>query len=212
METPRSIGPYEVLGALGRGGMGAVLRVRRADLDREYALKVIYAGDGTDPGAGDVDAVARFAREAQAQGKLAGHPGIVGVHDAGSVDGRPYLVMDLVEGRALDEVLAEESLAPVRAAELAVKVARAVAFAHANDILHRDLKPANIMIDPSGEPRVTDFGLARPRSSGPEVQRLTRSGEILGTPAYMPPEQALGRPVDARTDLFSLGATLYEMV
>ncbi len=215
-EHPAQIGPYEVLGVLGRGGMGVVLRVRRADLGREYALKVIHTGEGSDAG-GAVpsdavfEAVTRFKREARAQAKLAGHPGIVGVHDAGEHDGRPYLVMDLIEGRALDEVLAEEPMAPVPAAQLGITIARAVAFAHANNILHRDLKPANIMLDATGAPRVTDFGLARPRSATPELTRLTQSGEMLGTPAYMPPDQALGQEVDDRADVYSLGATLYEM-
>ncbi|MHC5019439.1 MAG: protein kinase domain-containing protein [Planctomycetota bacterium] len=206
-EAPAQIGPYEVLGELGRGGMGVVYRVRRDDLDREFALKLTL-GDA----AGGSLGTARLQREAQAAAKLAGHPGIVGVHDTGLHDGAIYLVMDLVEGRPLDEIIAGEPLPPLVAAEYAEQIARAVAHAHEHGVLHRDLKPANVMVTGDGVCRVTDFGLAGTQHVDGDLTRLTQSGELLGTPAYMPPEQARGEDADTRADVYSLGATLYECV
>lgn len=181
--------------------MGAVYRARRADLGREFALKVMLRPDS--PGA-----VERFLREAKAAAALAGHPGIVAVHDIGEADdGSLYLAMDLVRGVPLDRAIDETELSPREWARTVGQAAEAIHFAHLHGVLHRDLKPANIIVDgESGRARVMDFGLA----TRAEDTRLTKSGEVLGTPAYMPPEQAAGDPLDERADVWSLGATLYE--
>ena len=222
--SPTHIGRYEILGELGRGGMGIVYRARRADLDREFALKVIRPGRDADP-----ETIARFLREARAAARLASHPGIVGVHDVGDDGGTLYLAMDYVPGGTLEQLLDEERIEPRQVAGWLAQVARAVHFAHAHGILHRDVKPANILIETSNERRangetsdaghespiagrvkVTDFGLAAPLASDAQTERLTRSGMTVGTPGYMAPEQAVGQRVDARADVYALGATLYE--
>ncbi|MHC5018586.1 MAG: serine/threonine-protein kinase [Planctomycetota bacterium] len=200
------LGPYRILGELGRGGMGVVYRARRDDLQKEFALKVILPGQGS-----DAEGIARFRREAQAAAKLGSHPGIVAVHDIGEAGGRTYFAMDLVEGTSLDDELQSGELSPKDAARIIGEAARAVAHAHGQGILHRDLKPGNIMLAADGRTLVTDFGLAKSTSTDAESARLTKSGAILGTPAYMPPEQADGAGgVDARADVYALGATLYE--
>lgn len=197
----KQIGPYVLLGELGRGGMGVVYRARREDLNREFALKVMLRPD-------DPKAAERFLREARAAAALSGHPGIVAVHDVGEAeDGSLYLAMDRVRGAALDQMLDEMQLAPKEWAQIVGHAAEAVHFAHAHGILHRDIKPGNILVDGEmGRARVTDFGLA----FRAEDIKLTKSGEIVGTPAYMSPEQAAGDPLDERADVWSLGATLYE--
>jgi serine/threonine-protein kinase len=197
----KQIGPYTLLGELGRGGMGVVYRVRRDDLKREFALKVMLKPD-------DSKAVERFLREARAAAALSSHPGIVAVHDVGEAeDGTLYLAMDRVKGLSLDLMIDEMSLPPQEWARVVGHAAEAIHFAHIHGILHRDIKPGNILVDgESGRARVTDFGLAF-RS---DDTKLTNSGDIVGTPAYMPPEQATGDPLDERADVWSLGATLYE--
>jgi tetratricopeptide (TPR) repeat protein/predicted Ser/Thr protein kinase len=205
-ETPASIGPYEIVGELGRGGMGVVYRARRADLNREFALKVIRAGEQD-----EADALQRFRREAQAAAALSDHPGIVGVHDIGDDGGRVFFAMDLVEGESLEEAIDGGELLHAQAAEWIEQAARAVHHAHERGVLHRDLKPGNILIGTDGRARVTDFGLAQVREAGPDVTRLTKSGVVLGTPAYMPPEQTTGgKALDGRADVYALGASLYE--
>ncbi|MHC5019999.1 MAG: protein kinase domain-containing protein [Planctomycetota bacterium] len=205
-ETPASIGPYEIVGELGRGGMGVVYRARRADLNRDFALKVIRAGEQD-----EADALQRFRREAQAAAALSDHPGIVGVHDIGDDGGRVFFAMDLVEGESLEQAIDGGELLHTQAAEWIEQAARAVHYAHQRGVLHRDIKPGNILIGPDGGARVTDFGLAQVQDAGPDVTRLTKSGVILGTPAYMPPEQTHGGGgVDARADVYALGASLYE--
>jgi len=184
--------------------MGRVYEAWSPVLDRKVALKVLDPGGPVVP-----EDTARFATEARAVARL-DHPAIVAVHDAGAERGRPYLVMELVAGEALSARLARRGpLEPVAAAALVRDLARAVAHAHERGVLHRDLKPGNVLLDAEGRPRLTDFGLAR--VAGP-WRGLTRTGDVLGTPAYMAPEQALGhhRAVDARTDLYGLGAILYE--
>jgi serine/threonine-protein kinase len=200
------IGPYEILGELGRGGMGVVYHVRRADLDREFALKVISEGAL----ASDPLLLPRFLREGTAAAALAGHPGIVAVHDVGEQDGVPYLAMDFVDGVPLDELLRDDAPPPRACAELIAQVARAVHHAHRAGVFHRDLKPANIIQGADGTPRVADFGLAKLAAAGPELTKLTQSNTVVGTPAYMPPEQATGGVIDARSDVYALGATLYD--
>ena len=201
---PRFLGPYELLQELGRGAMGAVFLARRPGLDRLFALKLVRAD-------GDPQTDERLRREARLASGLE-HPGIVACLDVGSDPqrGLRWLAMDFVPGHTLQELLrARGRLGPAEAAGLVAEVAEAVGAAHAAGVIHRDLKPANVMIDArSGRPRVTDFGLAREEGG----QSLTRTGDVIGTPAYMSPEQLLGQRADARSDVWALGAILYELV
>jgi serine/threonine-protein kinase len=199
------LGPYAILGELGRGGMGVVYRARRADLDRDFAVKVIRLDDAATP-----ELIARFRREAQAAARLAGHPNIAAVHDIGEADGQLYLVMDCVSGGSLADLIDADDLSPRRAAELAGQAARGLAHAHAAGVLHRDVKPDNILIGADGTARVADFGLARDLHLDADTRRLTQTGVVLGTAAYMAPEQARGQGADPRADCYALGASLYE--
>jgi len=202
------LGGYELLEEIGRGGMGVVYRARHLELGHEVALKVIGTDEGTPP-----DLIGRFVREIRAAAALRGTPGIVGVRDSGvGPDGSPWLAMDLVQGETLESIAASGELSPRAAAELVAHAAEAVHVAHQQGIIHRDLKPANILVDDDGRPWVTDFGLVRRTTADPDVTRLTRSGEIVGTPAYMAPEQVVGRALDVRTDVYALGATLFEVL
>ncbi|MHC5020578.1 MAG: protein kinase domain-containing protein [Planctomycetota bacterium] len=203
---PASVGPYSIIEELGRGGMGAVYRAHRPDLKRDYALKVILPGQDA-----SLEAIERFRREAQAAAQLADHPGIVGCHDIGEADGRVYFAMDLVDGHSFEQLIDEGDLKPDQAGRIVEEAARALHFAHAQGVLHRDVKPANILVATGGQARIADFGLAAIQAAEGETQRLTQSGFILGTPAYMPPEQAQGaKTLDARADVYALGASLYE--
>jgi predicted Ser/Thr protein kinase len=196
------IGPYIVEAELARGGMGVVYVARHAQLGRRVALKQIL-------GAVDEETWLRFELEAQAVARLR-HENVVAIHDVGVHEGRPYQAMELIEGESLQDLLDRNGpLPPRRAVEMFEALARAVAHAHAQGILHRDLKPANVLVEAGSRPLLTDFGLARDLSA--ERERLTRTGQIIGTPAFMPPEQASGEisGMDERTDVYSLGATLY---
>ncbi len=194
------IGRYVVTEQLGRGGMGAVYRAHDPDLRRAVAIKLVL-----DP----TRNVERFRREATACAKLR-HPGIVGVHEVGLHGDRPYLVMDLVEGQSLEGLLAAGEVAPRRAAELVASVADALAHAHGHGVLHRDVKPENILIDRQGRPLLSDFGLARDLTDA-DAKQLTASGALVGTPAFMAPEQAVARrgPQSPATDVYGLGGVLY---
>jgi serine/threonine protein kinase len=211
------LGPYEIvaaIGAIGAGGMGEVYRAHDSRLGRLVALKLLPTS-----AAGDPDRRERFEREARAVAAL-NHPDIVTIHSVEHLDGHFFLTMELVEGRSLAETLPPNGLPLGALLAIAIPVCDAVAAAHQKGITHRDLKPANIMIgegDQQGRVKVLDFGLAklaeRP-ASGETLTALapdTGEGRILGTVAYMSPEQAEGRVVDARSDLFSLGVILYEM-
>jgi serine/threonine protein kinase/tetratricopeptide (TPR) repeat protein len=208
------IGPYQVVGELGRGGMGVVYRARDLRLDREVALKRPYPSLVP-----DLTQRQRFEREARAAAQLA-HPSIVPIFEVLEQDGVPWLAMELVNGRSLRSLLEMGDPMPMpEVLRHAESLAGALAAAHDRGILHRDVNPKNIMVTTDGRALLTDFGLARltrerrPDSESTETQEndVTRAGAVLGTPGYMSPEQALGRPVDPRSDLFCLGAVLYEM-
>ena len=200
--TVRYFGDYELLEEIARGGMGVVFKARQVNLNRVVALKMILAGQL----AHDSD-VKRFYAEAEAAAKL-DHPGIVPIFEIGQHDGQHYFSMAFVEGESLAKKVANGPLPPREAAELAKKVAEAVEYAHKKGIIHRDLKPANVLLDGQGQPKVTDFGLAKQTQGD---SGLTGTGQILGTPSYMPPEQASGKldHVGPQSDFYGLGALLY---
>ena len=201
----RTFGSYKILEEISRGAMGVVYKARQQVLKRVVALKVLIAGDLA-TGA----QVARFQREAQAAARLR-HPAIVPIHDVGVYDGKHYYTMDYIEGRPLSELIAEGEISTRRALDITYEVAQALDYAHGQDVIHRDIKPSNIMIDPDGGVHIMDFGLAKQLDSD---TKFTKTGTTVGTPAYMPPEQASGesRRVDHRADIYSLGAVLYEML
>jgi serine/threonine protein kinase len=184
------VGDYELLEEVGRGGQGVVFRARQKSLNRTVALKVISLGQWA-----STAHVKRFRGEAEAAASL-DHPSIVPIHEVGERDGSCYFSMQFIEGGQLDEVVKQSSMSIRQAAELIAKVARTVHYAHEHGILHRDIKPGNILLDQSGEPHLTDFGLARLIESESTV---TRTLEVLGTPSYMAPEQAaLGKTLSLR--------------
>jgi hypothetical protein len=194
---------YEVLGELGRGGMGVVYRARHLKLKHEVALKMILAGGH----AGEHE-LARFQLEAAAVARLR-HPAIVHIHEFGDHDGKPFFSLEFVEGGSLAGKLKEGPLAPREAAALAEKLGRAMQHAHEQGIVHRDLKPANVLLTASGEPKIADFGLAKQMDAD---DGLSKTGSVMGTPSYMAPEQAEGRihAIGPASDVYALGAILYE--
>ncbi|MFN7989003.1 MAG: protein kinase [Thermoanaerobaculia bacterium] len=198
----RRLGKYLIEAELGHGGMGVVYRAQQTSLGRCVALKVV-----TEELSGDPDAVARFRREAQAIARL-NHPGIVQVHDIEEVDGRLFLVMEWVDGESLDRWLAQP-LPLGRALEIGAEIADALDAAHEKGVVHRDVKPANVLMTRTGHPKVADFGLAHLLDT---EKGVTKTGTLVGSPAYMSPEQALGRSVDRRSDVYSLGVVLFRMV
>jgi serine/threonine-protein kinase len=200
------IAGYQILGELGRGGMGVVYKARQRGLHRLVALKMILAGAH----AGDHQQ-ARFAIEAEAVARLQ-HPNIVQIYEVGRQDGLPYFSLEFVDGGPLDRKIGGKPQPPRDAAQLIETLARAMHFAHRQGIIHRDLKPANILVTQDGVPKITDFGLAKRLEEGDSGQ--TKSGTIMGTPSYMAPEQARGdiRQVGPHSDLYALGAMLYELL
>jgi WD40 repeat protein/tRNA A-37 threonylcarbamoyl transferase component Bud32 len=203
--APKSIqyfGDYEVIHEIARGGMGVVFKARQKKLNRLVAIKMILSGELASD-----EAVSRFFAEAQAAATL-DHPGIVPVYEIGQHDGQHYFSMGYVDGKSLADRVAKGPLPPKEAAEITRKIAEAIAYAHEKGVIHRDLKPANVLMDANGEPKVTDFGLARIQNQN---SGMTRTGTVMGTPSYMPPEQAAGKTAEVGplSDVYSLGALLY---
>jgi serine/threonine protein kinase len=202
---PRTLaGRYRLEEVIGRGGMSTVYRGTDLSLDRVVAVKVAL-----DPLVEESPIyLARFTQEAKSAAAI-GNPGVVTVYDAGADGPTRFIVMEFVPGKSLADILKEERpLEPARAADIAAQVADALSAAHAAGIIHRDIKPGNIMVEPNGSVKVLDFGIAR----AVDGHSLTQTATVLGTSAYMSPEQALGQPVDARSDIYSLGCVLYEML
>ena len=209
------LGPYEVVSRIGAGGMGEVYRARDTRLGREVAIKVLPAGF-----AEDAERLRRFEREAKATAALS-HPNILDVHDVGTHEGAPYLVEELLEGESLKQRLERGALPASEALSIAVQIARGLAAAHEKHIVHRDLKPGNVFLTNQRAVKILDFGLAKLVEGVPvgEADTLTHAptgatefGRVLGTVAYMAPEQARGQPVDQRADVFAFGVVMYEMV
>jgi hypothetical protein len=208
------LGPYEIVALLGAGGMGEVYRARDPRLGREVAIKVLPAEFAADP-----ERLRRFELEAHAVAALS-HPNVLAVYDVGTHEGSPYLVTELLEGESLRERLQAGPLTPRRAIEVGGEVAQGLAAAHEKGIVHRDLKPGNVFLTKDGHVKILDFGIAKlvapisltEPAQATTVVEATEAGTTLGTVGYMSPEQVLGKPVDARSDLFSLGVVLYEML
>jgi len=215
MVTPGTrLGPYEIVALLGAGGMGEVYRARDTRLGRDVAIKVLPAEFASDP-----DRLRRFEQEARAIAAL-NHPNILAIHDIGTHEGAPYIVTELLEGESLREKLTGSPLPPRKVLGVAIQVASGLAAAHEKGIVHRDLKPENLFVTSDGHVKILDFGVAKlaPRRAQPDGAVLptvvggTDPGLVMGTAGYMSPEQVRGLPVDHRSDIFSLGCVLYEMV
>ena len=209
------LGPYEIVESIGAGGMGEVYRARDARLGRDVAVKVLPASLSR-----DAERLKRFEQEARAASAL-NHTNILSIFDVGSHEGAPYLVMELLEGETLRDVLLDGALPLGRAVEIGSQIASGLAAAHAKGIVHRDLKPENVFVTKDRRAKILDFGLAKassPKDGGEDLTSagtrslLTEAGAVLGTVGYMSPEQVRGEPVDGRSDLFALGAILYEML
>jgi serine/threonine-protein kinase len=198
------IGRYRILGELGRGAMGVVYKAEDPSLDRIVALKTIRLGDEVE---GRKEYERRFMLEAKAAGKLT-HPNIVTIFDFGEEEGLAYMAMELLEGSDLRTRMRAGDMPAMEALEIALQVADGLGFAHETGVVHRDIKPGNIMLLERGAVKIMDFGIARMR----HADNKTSVGMVLGTPRYMSPEQIGGQPVDQRSDIFSLGTVLYEML
>ncbi|MCL4855439.1 MAG: serine/threonine protein kinase, partial [Bryobacteraceae bacterium] len=204
-------GNYELLEKIGQGGMGVVYRARQINLGRLVAVKLLPFGQFSRE-----DLVQRFRTEAAAAAALR-HPNIVAIHDVGEHEGQQYFSMDLIAGHTLAEAVWDQPVSARRGAVYVKTIAEAVQYAHEHGVLHRDLKPSNVLIDESEQPHITDFGLAKRLSSpdgGMESLELTFTGQVLGSPNFMSPEQAEGRPhaIGPAADIYSLGALLYHLL
>jgi serine/threonine-protein kinase len=194
---------YELEELVGSGGMSSVFRAHDRRLERDVALKILHSHYGD-----DAESVERFRREAWSVARLS-HPNLVAVIDRGEADGRQFIVFEYVDGATLKQLVESRGPLPVReAVEIAIGIARGLAFAHDSGLVHRDVKPQNVLLNGDGRPKVTDFGIARSLDG----EGVTQSGTVLGTSHYMAPEQATGRGVDAHSDVYSLGAVLYELL
>ena len=205
MRKLETIGKYKILDTLGQGAMGIVYKALDPDIDREVAIKTIRF-DMLSDAAGKDEIMRRFIREAQAVGKLE-HPSIITIYEVGREGDLTYIVMQLAKGKSLKEILdSGKSYKPSEIIRLIEKMCEALDYAHSQGVIHRDVKPANILIDDSGDPFLVDFGVARL-----EMSTMTTAGSVMGTPSYMSPEQVMGKNVDSRADLFSLGVILFEL-
>src|ERR1700691_4502439 len=207
------LGPYEIVSLLGAGGMGEVYRARDSRLKRDVAIKVLPQAFSL-----DADRLRRFEQEALATAAL-NHPNILAVFDIGTIEGSPYVVSELLEGETLRERLRSGSIAVRKALDYALQIAHGLAAAHEKGIIHRDLKPENLFVTKDGRVKILDFGLAKltqdeggMHTSLPTMTQATEAGVVMGTAGYMSPEQVRGVTVDARSDIFSFGAILYEMI
>src|SRR5580693_1185004 len=207
------LGPYEIVSPLGAGGMGEVYRARDTRLKREVAIKVLPQATSLDP-----DRLRRFEQEALATAAL-NHPNILAVFDIGTNEGSPYVVSELLEGETLRERLRGGAIAVRKTLDYSLQIAHGLAAAHEKGIIHRDLKPENLFLTKDGRVKILDFGLAKltqpesgAQTSLPTVTQATEAGVVMGTAGYMSPEQVRGVAVDARSDIFSFGAILYEML
>ena len=199
------LGKYELRGTLGRGAMGTVYDGWDPAIARRVAIKTVRLPDATDAEA--QDELARFKREAQAAGRLS-HPNIVGVFDYGETDQIAYIVMEFVDGDSLKSLLdKQERFAVPETVRVMEELLAGLQFSHERGVVHRDIKPANVMMTRDGRVKIADFGIARIESSS-----MTQAGTVLGTPAYMSPEQFMGQTVDARTDIYSSGVLLYQLL
>ena len=200
---PQQFGEYELISEIARGGMGVVYKARHQRLNRIAALKMIISGRFSSE-----DELRRFHIEAESAARL-DHPGIVPVYEIGEVEGQPFFAMKYIEGGSLAEQMDQLREHPREAMALLAKVARGVHHAHQRGVLHRDLKPGNILLDEMGEPLITDLGLAKSTTND---SNLTNTGAVMGTPSYMPPEQAAGGGVTTAADIYSLGAIMYQLL
>jgi serine/threonine protein kinase len=199
----KSLGRYQIVEQLGAGGMATVYKAFDTSLERYVAIKVIRTDQVDEP-----QFIARFQREARALAQLS-HPNIVKVLDYGNFEGSPFLVMEYLPGGTLKELLKKSPVSWSKGAQLLAPIARALEYAHQQNIIHRDVKPANFLITQNGLPMLSDFGIAK--IVGGSGEQITGTGVGIGTPEYMSPEQAMGRGVDARSDIYSLGIVFYEM-
>jgi len=201
----RKLGRYEIVSELGQGAMGVVYKARDPLIDREVAIKTINLGLALDE---REEYEGRFYQEAKAAGRL-NHPNIVTIYDVGREEDIAYIAMEYLHGRELRDILNETRILPVgQSLDIAAQVALGLSYAHEHDIVHRDIKPSNVMVVRDGHVKITDFGIARMASSAVRTQ----TGMVLGSPKYMSPEQVLGKLTDQRSDIFSLGVMLYEML
>ncbi|HXI29441.1 MAG TPA: serine/threonine-protein kinase, partial [Vicinamibacterales bacterium] len=213
LQLGSAVGRYRIDALIGAGGMGEVYRAHDPQIDRDVAVKLLPADY-----AADAERLRRFAQEAHASGAL-NHPNVLTLYDVGTADGRPYLVMELLDGETLRDGISRGAMPATQACEIAAAIARGLAAAHARGIVHRDLKPENVMVTRDGRVKILDFGIAKLRSRAPDLDHptvttplSTAADTMLGTAGYMAPEQIRGRPTDERADLFALGAILFELL